>query len=401
MPQFSFLLVFSHHYPSMNYHYIFLLLLVVLSIYSESPQYAKPPPIGVTVYLNSISAKLGVLAPVLPQNEVYRLPHNEVYKIALLQKEMNGSVLPQNGVLKIVNCQLSNQVKTIVDYMLNVAVKNSKILLSTLIHAGEKLGWGIRIFLESLQHISKMYSWSLSENQASIQFKCRLIGLLLKQSLFRKHDFVVGIYKLHHDYQDLCFWHLKFFSNYRNNSHTYIREEHFEKSTIFHFYGGGKALIFSFDELQPYASSDLHEQQYQFLQCVKKDSKQNLNLNDGGVLCSVPLNVLASKLTLKAARDLANLHHVYMPSKIQLKNAQVLLENHKCKTCPDLLAVFQPYRVSFNAKYQQTWYQKNKEKRAEYDKLCASNFEYQESHKKSSQKHYWSTKDVKDRKSVV
>jgi hypothetical protein len=86
---------------------------------------------------------------------------------------------------------------------------------------------------------------------------------------------------------------------------------------------------------------------------------------------------------------------MYMPSKIQLKNAQVLLENHKCETCPDVLAVFQPYRVAFNAKYQQTWYQKNKEKCAEYDKHRTSNFEYQESHKKSSQKHYWSTKDVK------
>ena len=34
-----------------------------------------------------------------------------------------------------------------------------------------------------------MYAWSLSENQTSVQFRCRLIRLLLKQSLFRKHDF--------------------------------------------------------------------------------------------------------------------------------------------------------------------------------------------------------------------
>jgi hypothetical protein len=79
------LLASSHHHPSMNYHHIFLLLLVVLSAYFESPQYAKLPPIGVTVYPNSSSAQLGVLVPVLPQNEVYKiaLPHNEVYKIAL------------------------------------------------------------------------------------------------------------------------------------------------------------------------------------------------------------------------------------------------------------------------------------------------------------------------------
>jgi ATP sulfurylase len=158
---------------------------------------------------------LGVLAPVLPQNEVYgmphkevfrtpqnevyQLPHNEVFRIAKPQNEVYRIVLPQNGALIIVNCQLSNQVKTIVDYLLKVAVKSSEILLSTLILAGEKLGWSIRIFLECLEHVLKMYTWSLSKNHPSIQFKCRLIGLLLKQSLFRKHDFAVCVYKVYHD----------------------------------------------------------------------------------------------------------------------------------------------------------------------------------------------------------
>jgi hypothetical protein len=154
----------------MNYHYIFLLLLVVLSAYSESPQYAKPPPIGITVYPNSSSAKLGVLAPVLPQNEVFEtvLPQKEVFKIVIPQNEVDRSVLPQNGVLIIANCQLSNKVKTIMDYLLNVAVKSSEFLPSILIHAGENLVWSIRILLECLQHVLKMYTWSLSENQASI-----------------------------------------------------------------------------------------------------------------------------------------------------------------------------------------------------------------------------------------
>ena len=106
---------------------------------------------------------------------------------------------------------MSNPVKTIVDYLLKVTVKSSEILLSTLILDGEKLGWSIRTFLECFQHVLKMYTWSLSENHASIQFKCRLIGLLLKESLFSKHDFAVCVYKVYHDYQDLCFWDLKFF----------------------------------------------------------------------------------------------------------------------------------------------------------------------------------------------
>jgi hypothetical protein len=50
---------------------------VVLSAYSEGPQYAKPPdPLYstlVTVYPNSSFAHLGVLAPVLPQDEVSKI----------------------------------------------------------------------------------------------------------------------------------------------------------------------------------------------------------------------------------------------------------------------------------------------------------------------------------------
>src|SRR6202051_632234 len=82
---------------TMHFYYFFLLLLVVLSAYSESPHLAKPPdsldPIGCP---NSSSAQLGVLAPVLPQNEVYRiaLPQNEVYEFVLPQSRVFKIVLP-------------------------------------------------------------------------------------------------------------------------------------------------------------------------------------------------------------------------------------------------------------------------------------------------------------------
>ena len=128
-------------------------------------------------------------------------------------------------------------------------------------------------------------------------------------------------------------------------------EERPEKSSKYQFRGGGKALLFSFDELFPYALTDLHEQQYQFLQGVKKKQKQSLVLNDGDVLCNVPLNVFASKLTLKTAKELADLHDMYMPSKILLRNPQILLENHKCETCEDFLAAFRPYKVASNPEH--------------------------------------------------
>jgi hypothetical protein len=86
--QFSFLLASDHHLPPMNNFYIFLLLLVAFSAYSESPKYANSPFIEVTGFSNSSYAQLGILAPVLPtppHNEAYKtiLPQNEVYKIAL------------------------------------------------------------------------------------------------------------------------------------------------------------------------------------------------------------------------------------------------------------------------------------------------------------------------------
>jgi len=106
------------------------------------------------------------------------------------QNKAEKTILLQTGVFKfdVANCQLSDSVKTIISFVLNLGVKSSNNLSSALIHGGENLGWTVIILLESLQHVLKMYTWSLSENQASIQFRCRLVRLFLKQSLFRKHD---------------------------------------------------------------------------------------------------------------------------------------------------------------------------------------------------------------------
>ena len=156
----------------MNFYHISLLLLVVLSAYSKSPQHAKPPdspnPIRIT---NNSSAQLGILAPVLPQNEVYKstLPQNEVFGIVLPhngvcilpQNEVFMSILPQNGVYKTVqpqnemlksvtvNCQLSCSLKIIIDFVLDIHVKTFKFCAWILPHGAEKLYFIIRISMES------------------------------------------------------------------------------------------------------------------------------------------------------------------------------------------------------------------------------------------------------------
>jgi hypothetical protein len=199
----------------MNFYHISLLLLVVLSAYSEGPQHAKSPE--PTVCSNS-SISLGVLAPILPQYEVFKftlpskvymstLPSNEVYMSTLPLNEVFKSALPQNEVFNIfaVNCQFSGTMKT-VTYFLSHIVKNFQKLTSTVVCGGEKIGWSIRIILECLQHVFKMYAWSLSESQASIQLRRKLAALFSKQSFFRKHDFAIYEYKLYRSSQNL---HLK------------------------------------------------------------------------------------------------------------------------------------------------------------------------------------------------
>src|SRR5882762_2814738 len=216
----------------------------------------------------SSSDNLGILAPVLPQNEsgsvlsqnmvlpqdeVYRtdLPLHEVgsvlqngmFEIILLQIETDKTVLHQSNIVTV-NCQWLNGMKIALNFMSNIGDKITKNLTSAVTHGAEKLAWTIRIVLECLQHILKMYAWSLSKNQASVKFKCRLIALMLKQSLFRTHDFAVWVYQIYHDYQNPCVWQLK---NYLNISSVHTKEEYSDKSTGFHYYGGGKALIFSSD----------------------------------------------------------------------------------------------------------------------------------------------------------
>ena len=173
------------------------------------PLFWKTSAIAVATLLTVIKRLWGFVMA----NEVYKifvLSQNEVFRTVLLQSEVD---IFRNEIfeLGIVNCQLANKFKVIINFVLNLEVKGFKSLTSTLIHGGEKLAWTIRLLLESLQHVLKMYTWSISENQVSIQFKCKLIGLLLRQSLFRKHDFAILVYKVYCDCQNLNFWHLNFF----------------------------------------------------------------------------------------------------------------------------------------------------------------------------------------------
>jgi hypothetical protein len=204
----------------MHFHYSFLLLLVVLSVYSESLQHAKAPDsfnsTVVTVHPSSSTIPLGILAPVLPQNEVFKivlpqnevskitLPQNEVLKITLPWHEVLKTILPSNEVLKIVLPQnevipvqikcfesenLFKRAQNIISKLklvMTQSVKSFRKLMSPVVHGGNAFLWAIRIAPECFQNVLKMYGWSLAENQVSIRFRCRLTALYLKRSFFSK-----------------------------------------------------------------------------------------------------------------------------------------------------------------------------------------------------------------------
>ena len=131
----------------------------------------------------------------------------------------NGEfILSQNEVLKSVlaNGLLFCNLKIIVDFALDVQVNGFRFWTWILVHGTKNLGFTIRIVIESLQHVLKMYTWSKAENQASVKFRCRLIELFLKQSLFKKHAFTVWANKLYLGYQKPSFWHLGLFSDEKN-----------------------------------------------------------------------------------------------------------------------------------------------------------------------------------------
>ena len=81
----KFFFFFASSHPFMDLFQSFLLLLVVLSVYSESLQFAKlPDSLDPTVV--TVCQLQCVLAPVLPRNDMFRivLPQNEVFESVLV-----------------------------------------------------------------------------------------------------------------------------------------------------------------------------------------------------------------------------------------------------------------------------------------------------------------------------
>jgi hypothetical protein len=316
-------------------------------------------------------------------------------------------VLPHNEVIpaqiKCFKSEFFKEVQNIMSKLNSVmtqSVKSFRKSMLHLVHGGKTFLWAIRIAPECFQHILKMYGWSLAENQISIRFRCRLTALFLKQSFFRKHDFSAMVDKLVSSDQRSPIFSLNSILTCKKSSNHEVLNESFKKPSAYEYYGGGPSLVFSSDELLPYASTDLDEKQYRFLRCVKTEDKQtHISDNESTVLCVVPLSILAPKLTMTCIKDLAALHQIFVPSKTLVKNAQMLLQDHKCQKCDSYISLFEPYKVQSNAQRQQNWYKKlepdgKTAHLAEKAKYKASS-EYQEKNCEKHKEDYWTRKKVK------
>jgi hypothetical protein len=98
----------------MHIYYLFFLLFVVLSVFSEDTLHTKPSDsIALVVTANS-SAQMGVLASGLPQNVFRNIAANSsaqmgVLALGLPQNEVFRNILPMNENMKTVStCQSEN-----------------------------------------------------------------------------------------------------------------------------------------------------------------------------------------------------------------------------------------------------------------------------------------------------
>ena len=401
----------------MNSYIFWLLLVVVLSHYSEGPQHVRPLDSfdlsEVTGVFKGYLCSSSFLAPVLPPNEVLKTipPPNEVLKITPPPNEVLKTILPPNEVIPAqIKCfkneilfKKAQNILSQLNLVMIQSVKSFRKLMLPVVHGGKAFLWAIRIAPQCFQNVSKMYGWSLAENQVSVKFRCRLIALYLKQSCFQKHDFSAMVDKLVCSFQSPTVCNIfnwgGIFTGRKGFSYEVV-DKSLKMPNTYKFHGGGPSLVFSSDELLPYTSTDLQEKQYKFFRCIKTEDKQtHISNNETTVLCAVPLSILAPKLTMKCIKDLSVLHQIYIPPKALVKNAQMLLQDHKCHKCNSYISLFKPYKVQSNAQRQQNWYKKlepdekavHLTEKAKYK----TSSKYQE---KDSEKHkadYWAKKEVK------
>jgi hypothetical protein len=94
------------------------------------------------------------------------------------------------------------------------------------------------------------------------------------------------------------------------------------------------------------------------------------------------------------------LHDIFISSKLSIKNAQILLQNHNCDGCDKLISIFEPYVVKIQVQQNKAWYNNlTAEKKATHlaKQAAYKSLPLKKKIKNEEQKaDYWAVKSYKD-----
>jgi len=217
------------------------------------------------------------------------------------------------------------------------------------------LPWIFELYLKILLNFHRMVL-NFRYRDAHLVKKCQRLKVFMMHSLWRKHDFMAYIRKLktsstlcsgevifehlvlYHLYavQYVVKWLVKCYSIYMRSaypSNTSVICPRFASEKVI----GGGSHLFSFEELEPYFMSTVHENEafFRFKGYVAQSQAVGFSY-----MCMVPLNHLLPKLTVAELRTVATCHGVSTRSKMHNSEIQKAINDHMCMNCCDHVSIF-------------------------------------------------------------
>jgi hypothetical protein len=216
----------------------------------------------------------------------------------------------------------------------------------------------------SCRCIYNIYISLLCQRSHDVRLKCKILQLKIHASLYLKHDFHAKRLRIsRRNKWEILIIFCRLFSAFTQLKINACNKNHSLKvapiaSSII---GGGRLPVFDGNELVSHSHIALAEKnvRYKFEDYIlEHDVQSYITMDKSITCCSLPLNLLASKLTMKQIREVANFHKQHIPARISVVNAQDLLKHHKCIDCDKFVSVFTKYTTVSNAETKRKQYNK-------------------------------------------
>ena len=110
--------------------------------------------------------------------------------------------------------------------------------------------------------------------------------------------------------------------------------------------GGGRAHVFSYQDIMPYAPSSLgmwdQETVFTYIDHITESPESSIYDNNQYVVANVPLLDLVPHISVAAALKIARHHKITIGSHVPKKQLPPYFEGHCCSICPKLVSIFLP-----------------------------------------------------------